>query len=123
MKLLVDMNLSPRWISTLAAAGIESKHWSTLGAGNALDTEIMAFAAANDYVVLTHDLDFGAILAATQGEKPSVVQIRAEDVSPDVIGAPVVAALRQMAEELEAGALVTVDPNRTRLRVLPLLRR
>jgi predicted nuclease of predicted toxin-antitoxin system len=123
MKLLVDMNLSPRWISTLAAVGIESVHWSTLGARNAPDTEIMAFAAANDYVVLTHDLDFGAILAATQGEKPSVVQIRAEDVSPDVIGAPVVSALHQMADELEAGALVTVDPNRTRLRVLPLLRR
>ena len=123
MKLLVDMNLSPRWINALAVAGIESAHWSTLGARNAPDTEIMAFAAANDYVVLTHDLDFGAILAATQGEKPSVVQIRAEDVSPDVIGAPVVSALRQMADELEAGALVTVDPNRTRLRVLPLLRR
>ena len=83
----------------------------------------MAFAAANDYVVLTHDLDFGAILAATQGEKPSVVQIRAEDVSPDVIGATVVSALRQMADELELGALVTVDPSRTRLRVLPLLQR
>ena len=83
----------------------------------------MAFAAEHGYVVLTHDLDFGAILAATQGEKPSVVQIRAEDVSPYVIGAPVVAALRQMAEELKTGALVTVDPNRTRLRVLPLLRR
>ena len=123
MKLLVDMNLSPRWISTLVASGIEAVHWSTLGARNAPDTEIMAFAAANDYVVLTHDLDFGAILAATQGEKPSVVQIRAEDVSPDVIGAPVVSALRQMADELEAGALVTVDPNRTRLRVLPLMRR
>lgn len=123
MKLLVDMNLSPRWINALAVAGIESAHWSTLGARNAPDTEIMAFAAANDYVVLTHDLDFVAILAATQGEKPSVVQIRAEDVSPDVIGAPVVSALRQMADELEAGALVTVDPNRTRLRVLPLLRR
>lgn len=51
------------------------------------------------------------------------MQIRAEDVSPDVIGAPVVSALRQMADELELGALVTVDPNRTRLRVLPLLRR
>lgn len=123
MKLLVDMNLSPRWISALAAVGIESVHGSMLGARNAPDTEIMAFAAANDYVVLTHDLDFGAILAATQGEKPSVVQIRAEDVSPDVIGATVVSALRQMADELELGALVTVDPSRTRLRVLPLLQR
>lgn len=120
MKLLVDMNLSPRWVKVLADAGVEAAHWSSLGAMNAPDTEIMAYAKVNDYVVLTHDLDFGAMLAATHGEKPSVVQIRAEDVSPNVIGTQVVAALQQMALELEEGALITVDPNRTRLRVLPL---
>jgi predicted nuclease of predicted toxin-antitoxin system len=80
----------------------------------------MAYAKANDYVVLTHDLDFAAILAATQGEKPSVVQIRSEPLNPDVIGKQVVSALRQMATELAEGALVTVDPERTRVRVLPL---
>ena len=95
-------------------------HWSALGAPNAPDAEIMAFAAAHGYVVLTHDLDFGAILAATHGEKPSVVQIRAIDVSPNAIGPQVISALRQMTIELEQGALLTVDPNRTRLRVLPL---
>jgi len=120
MKLLVDMNLSPRWVNILADAGIEAVHWSALGAVNALDSEIMAFAKAKGYVVLTHDLDFSAILAATQGNKPSVVQIRSEDVSPDVIGRSVIGALQQMTVELEEGALLTVDPNRTRLRVLPL---
>lgn len=83
----------------------------------------MAYAKTNDLVVLTHDLDFGAILAATHGEKPSVVQIRAEDTSPEVIGASVVAALRQLAGELEAGALVTIEPGRSRVRLLPLPRR
>ena len=120
MKLLVDMNLSPRWIGVLTDAGIEAAHWSILGAKNAPDSEIMAYASLNDYVVLTHDLDFSAILAATHGEKPSVVQIRADDVSPDIIGKQVIIALRQMATELEEGALLTVDSNRTRLRVLPL---
>ncbi len=120
MKLLVDMNLSPRWIGVLTDAGFEAAHWSTLGAKNAPDSEIMAYAKATNSVVLTHDLDFGAMLAATHGEKPSVVQIRAEDVSPDAIGMQVIAALRQMASELEEGALLTIDPNRTRLRVLPL---
>lgn len=123
MKLLVDMNLSPRWVKLLAAAGIEAEHWSEIGTANASDSEIMAFAKANGYVVLTHDLDFSAILAATQGDKPSVVQIRSEDLSPDVIGRPVIDALRQMTLELEEGALLTVDPKRTRLRVLPLLPR
>lgn len=120
MKLLVDMNLSPRWVRVLLDAGIDAAHWSSLGQANAPDSEIMRYASALDYVVLTHDLDFSAILAATHGEKPSVVQIRSEDVSPDVIGANVIVALRQMTGELEQGALVTVDPHRTRLRVLPL---
>ena len=80
----------------------------------------MAFAKTNGCVVLTHDLDFSAILAATHGDKPSVVQIRAGDVRPEAIGQAVIIALRQMGNELENGALLTVDPKRTRLRVLPL---
>ena len=54
------------------------------------------------------------------GKKSSDVQIRAEDVSPDAIGKTIVEALRQMSAELEMGALLTVDTNRTRLRILPL---
>ncbi len=80
----------------------------------------MAFARADDYVVLTHDLDFSGILAATDGEKPSVVQIRAEDVNPDTIGFQVITALQQMESELKEGALLTIDPGRTRMRLLPL---
>jgi len=123
MNLLIYMNLSPRWIDLFVGAGIEAVHWSRVGAKNAPDSEIMVYASANDYVVLTQDLDFSAILAATHGEKPSVVQIRAQDISPDAIGRQVIVALRQMAAELDAGALLTIDPNRTRLRVLPLLPR
>lgn len=120
MRLIVDMNLSPRWVKLLTQTGIEAVHWSALGTANAPDTVIMAYADMNDYVVLTHDLDFSAILAATHGKKPSVVQIRTEDVSPDIIGMQVIAALQQMASELEEGALLTIDPSHTRLRVLPL---
>ncbi len=120
MKILIDMNLSPRWANLLTNAGFKAAHWSTLGAVNAPDVEIAAFARINDYVVLTHDLDFGAILAATQGDKPSVVQIRSEDLSLEVIGKPVINALRQMTAELNEGALLTIDPSRTRVRLLPL---
>ena len=62
MKLLLDMNLSPRWIATLKDNGFEALHWSTVGQANARDSEIMAWAAANKYIVVTHDLDFSAIL-------------------------------------------------------------
>jgi predicted nuclease of predicted toxin-antitoxin system len=120
MKVLVDMNLSPQWASLLTGAGILAAHWATLGAANAPDSEIMAFAGANDYVVLTNDLDFSAILAATHGEKPSVVQIRAADLRVEAIGGQVIATLQRMADELGEGALVTIDPVRARMRVLPL---
>ena len=120
MRLLIDMNLSPRWVEAFKDAGIDAVHWSTLGAFNATDAAIMAYARQNDCVVMTHDMDFGAILAATQGEKPSVVQIRADDVSPTAIGSQVINALKQMSMELDSGALLIVDPSRTRLRVLPL---
>lgn len=60
MKLIVDMNLSPRWIGFLTGAGVQAVHWSTIGRRNAPDSEIMAYAATHGYVVLTHDLDFSA---------------------------------------------------------------
>src|SRR5438094_10609771 len=101
MKLLVDMNLSPRWVTLLTDAGWQAVHWSSLGKANAADSELMAFAAEHHYVALTFDLDFSAILAATKGNKPSVVQIRTDDLSPQVIGPRVCAALRQVESELE----------------------
>jgi predicted nuclease of predicted toxin-antitoxin system len=120
MKLLLDMNLSPRWVSFLRQQGWEALHWSQVGQASATDTEIMVHAAAVGAVVVTHDLDFGAILAVTHGKKPSVIQIRSEDVSPEWIGEQMIAALRHLQRELEAGALVTIERDRTRLRLLPI---
>lgn len=114
------MNHSPRWIPFLCDAGWEATHWSTIGKASARGSEIMKFAAANDYVVLKNDLDFAAILAASHQDKPSVAQIRAQDLSPNVIGKQIIAALRQAQAELEAGALLTRESDRTRLGMLPV---
>jgi len=123
MKLLIDMNLSPSWAGFLTNAGFEAAHWSALGDPTAPDRELTEFALNGGWVILTHDLDFGAILAASGRSGPSVMQIRADDLSFDAIGSAIIAALRQMADSLAAGALVTVEPARTRVSVLPLDRR
>jgi len=120
MKLLVDMNLSPRWVPLLIQSGFEAVHWSALGLAYAPDDEIMAFAALHGYVVFTNDLDFGIILAKTNAKMPSVVQIRAGNLRPEVIGAHLIALLSQLAETLDQGVFVSFDPKRTRVRVLPL---
>jgi predicted nuclease of predicted toxin-antitoxin system len=118
--ILVDMNLSPDWIPVLTAAGHNAVHWSTAGAPTALDSDLMDWARTNDHVILTHDLDFGTLLAQTRASRPSVVTIRAQDPTPTAIGTQVLAAIQQYATELAAGALVMVDVNRSRVRVLPI---
>src|SRR6185312_12714379 len=101
MKLLLDMNLSPLWLATLNNAGFEVVHWSSIGVANAPDHEIMLFAQEHGYTICTQDLDFGLMLAASGNGKPSVVQIRSQDILPGGIGVQVIAALLRMAAELE----------------------
>jgi predicted nuclease of predicted toxin-antitoxin system len=120
MKILIDMNLSPDWVNFLITAGHEAIHWSKIGSGSATDDELMTWAAEKGHVVLTADLDFGAILAATKGKGPSVVQVRNDILTPGAIGNAVISALRQARQELVDGALISVDASRARLRVLPL---
>jgi predicted nuclease of predicted toxin-antitoxin system len=114
------MNLSPEWVSFLARAGFESVHWSAVGDARASDAELMAWARAHDFVVFTHDLDFGALLAATRARGPSVLQARVKNTMPDALGPDVLRVLHMRRAALERGALVTIDKAHSRVRVLPI---
>jgi predicted nuclease of predicted toxin-antitoxin system len=92
MRVLVDMNLPPRWTAEFKSQGIEASHWSAVGSLAASDREILAWCAEQGYVLFTHDLDFGAILDALRGAEPALAE----------------------------GALVTIEPTRHRIRLLPL---
>jgi predicted nuclease of predicted toxin-antitoxin system len=123
MKILVDMNLSPDWVAVLVGHGFEAAHWSTVGDPRADDLVIMDWARANDHIVFTHDLDFGALLALTQAESPSVIQVRTQDVTPAHLSGMMLAALRNHESQLDAGALIILDEGKSRVRILPLARR
>lgn len=120
MKILIDMNLTPMWVNTFQDSGYEAVHWTSIGKPTASDHEIMEYALQNEYVVFTHDLNFGDILAATGVSGPSVIQIRTDDTTPDVIGNVLLRALSQFEARLEKGALITLSPARMRSRILPL---
>jgi predicted nuclease of predicted toxin-antitoxin system len=120
MKILVDMNLSPDWVTTLTNHGIAAVHWSTVGDPRAEDALIMNWARENGYVVFTHDLDFGAALALTQAVGPSVIQVRAQDVTPQHLEPAVINVLDNNRSQLEAGCLIVLDEGRSRVRILPL---
>jgi predicted nuclease of predicted toxin-antitoxin system len=119
MKIVIDMNLSPDWVKVLENAGWQTVHWSTVGDIRAADAVIMSWARENDFIVFTHDLDFGVLLALTQAESPSVIQVRTQDVFPEVLGAQLVKVLKEHQSVLEKGALLTVDEEKSRVRILP----
>ena len=78
----------------------------------------MEWAVANDYVVFTHDLDFGALLAVTRAQGPSVIQIRTQDVMGHSLKDRLVQLLGEYELTLESRALITVDDLRFRVRIL-----
>jgi predicted nuclease of predicted toxin-antitoxin system len=120
VKFLIDMNLSPGWQPYLRDQGFEAVHWSAIGAGNAPDSEIMDWARDHRHVEFTHDLDFGILLAHSKSGRPSVIQVRTQDVSPAHLGPIVLRVLRAHGEALESGALITIDEAKSRVRILPI---
>lgn len=122
MKIVIDMNLSPEWVSVFETAGYKGVHWSTVGDIQAKDSTIMAWAASNGYMVFTHDLDFGTLLAISEADTPSVIQVRTQDVLPNKLSKIVLNALQQFESELEAGALVTINEAQAKAKILPIRR-
>jgi predicted nuclease of predicted toxin-antitoxin system len=120
MKVWIDMNLSPDWVETFKLHGIEAVHWITIGKMDAPDSDIFECARKGEYIIFTNDLDFGTILALGGHESPSVVQLRSQDVLPSDVENVIVQTLETCKDYLEAGALVVIDANKTRVRVLPL---
>lgn len=121
MRLLIDMNLTPRWVESLNAAGFEAVHWSAIGAITASDAEISEFARTHNFVVVTNDMDFPRILAFTAQGKPSVVLLRGQPLTPESRAVSLAQAIRDCRTELEGGAILAVDwDGRPRARLLPL---
>lgn len=120
ISLIVDISLSPAWVDVLAKHGWSAVHWSTVGDLRAKDRTVMAWAREHQHVVLTHDLDFGALLALTRASGPSVIQIRAHDVLPGHLEQIVVTTIQTYESQLLEGAIVTVDETRGKVRMLPI---
>ena len=116
------MNLSPNLVKVLTDNGFEATHWSQIGTADASDREIMQWATEHNYVIVTHDLDFGTILAISQAAAPSVIQIRIQDLLSLNFATLLIRVLQQFQQELANGALITVEPDKSKVRILPIVR-
>lgn len=121
MKFLVDNALSPVLATLLTEAGHDAVHVRSIGLQHAQDIEVFERAAVDDRVVLSADTDFGTLLAKRAAPKPSVVQFRGPGSrKPDALSRTLLSNLAQFAEALESGSIVTIEPSRVRVRVLPI---
>jgi predicted nuclease of predicted toxin-antitoxin system len=123
VNLLLDMNLSPVLARLLSSHGHDVVHWSEVGDHRATDVTILAWASEEGRVLVTHDLDFGAVLADTEAAGPSVIQIRVQDLLAPETAETIASAIDVAGPAIQRGAIVTIHEDRSRIRILPLHRR
>ena len=114
------MNLSPAWVQEFKTHQITAVHWSNVGAPNAPDVVLMDWARDNSHIIFTHDLDFGTALALSKAGKPSVIQVRTQNVTIAYLSKMVIGTAKTYQELLENGALLIIDEQKERVRILPL---
>ena len=107
MRLLLDHNLSPRLVARLADTFARVTHVSMVGLDRASDGEVWAYAAANDYAIVTKDADFSE-LSVLRGVPPKVIWLRLGNCTTEDV-ARVLGAADSLIEDFfvdpEAGVL------------------
>lgn len=121
MRFLIDNALSPVVSEELNRAGHDAVHVRELGLQAASDQEIFDHATQDGRIIVSADTDFGTLLAARKQTAPSVILFRhGSQHRPADQAALLKANLPQLADALETGSIVVIEPERIRLRTLPI---
>jgi predicted nuclease of predicted toxin-antitoxin system len=118
---LLDQGTPRSAAALLRERGWDATHTSEIGASRAEDAEILQIARAATRVVVTLDADFYALLALSSATTPSVIRIRIEGLRAEAFAGLLMTVITQCQDALQAGAIVTVQPQRMRIRALPLI--
>jgi predicted nuclease of predicted toxin-antitoxin system len=122
MKWLIDNALSPIVAERLRQAGHDAVHVRDYGLAAASDDEIFARAVDEDRAIISADTDFGTLLALRSETRPSVILFRgATPRRPDDQVVLLLANLAGIADDLNRGAVVAIEPTRVRIRRLPIV--
>ena len=120
MKFLADMGISPRVVEELRRKGYDAVHLQEQGLKRMTDGDILEKARRESRVLLTHDLDFGELLAASGGHLPSVIIFRLKDMRAPNVSQHLFSSINQQSESLNTGAVLSVTEQKVRVRTLPI---
>jgi predicted nuclease of predicted toxin-antitoxin system len=120
MKFLADMGISPRVVEDLRQKGYDAVHLAEQGLNRMTDQNILQKALREERILLTHDLEFGELLAASGGALPSVIIFRLKDMRAANVLSHLYSVLRKETETLTEGAVCSVTEQKARIRQLPI---
>jgi predicted nuclease of predicted toxin-antitoxin system len=120
MKFLADIGISPKTVGFLQDAGYQAVHLHQLGLDRLQDSKILEKTGREGFILLTHDLDFADLLAASGSDLPSVVIFRLRNMRPKNVNRYLQTILVEHGVALQNGAIVIVSEGRIRVRELPL---
>ncbi len=123
MKLLLDQGLPRSAAALLRLAGVDTIHTGEIGYATADDRDILQRAKDENRIVITLDSDFHTLLAWSHASSPSVIRIRIEGLRAEPLVKLLLALLPLWTDELDQGAMLTVQPGRVRMHRLPILPR
>jgi predicted nuclease of predicted toxin-antitoxin system len=85
------------------------------------DDVIFDRAAVEQRIIVSADVDFGALLAERASRQPSVIRFRGEGSRrPDALARTLLANLPPLVDSVQNGSIVTLEPARVRVRLLPI---
>lgn len=120
MRFLADMGISTRSVTWLRNQGYDIIHLSEQGLQCMPDEDIFKKAADEKRVILTMDLDFGQIVAASKTTLPSIVVFRLSDERSENVSKRLKELLNKCSDDMMEGSIISVSDNNIRIRRLPI---
>lgn len=120
MKFLADMGVSQTVVQSLRESGYDCIHLRDESLQRLPDIEIVEKAKQENRIILTFDLDFANLIAESNTNLPSVIIFRLKNTVPQFVSSRLLNLISEFAEQLNSGAIVTIEDARFRVRQLPL---